>query len=161
VDPQSTLEFRPSHCTLRLEGGYAILYAMPEARKHAGFFLYCREDGGGEESLSITYRGPALGDAPFTDLADPYHTGGRENVSTVNYAFGGPHAHARYRFERGELRFHRPPRALLDIGSDDTPDSAHVELGVDLHFEGDRRFRAALRICPDYPRYGPVSDPVE
>lgn len=162
VDPASTLDFRPSHCTLRLAGWYAADALLP-GPPHAVFFLFCQEHGGSEESLSITYDGPPVGDAPLTDLADPYHTGGREDVTPVSYVFGGPQAHARYRFDEGEVRFHRPPRSRLDAATaaDDDGRGAYVELGIDLHFEGDRRFRAALRICPSYADYGPVSDPVE
>jgi hypothetical protein len=55
----------------------------------AGFFLLCQEYGGSGEVLSITHDGPPVGDAPLTDLADPYHSGGREDVTTVSCVFGG------------------------------------------------------------------------
>ncbi len=162
VDPASTLDFRPSHCTLHLGGWYANEELLPGPPR-AVFFLFCQEHGSSEESLSITYRGPPVGDAPLTDLADPYHTGGRDDVTLVSYAFGGPQAHARYRFDEGEVRFHRPPRSLLDAATATDTDGHgdYVELGVDLRFEGDRRFRAALRICPSHADHRPVSDPVE
>lgn len=37
----------------------------------------------------------------------------------------------------------------------------YVEPGLDLRFEGKRRFRAALRISPSYEHNEPASDPVE
>lgn len=156
VDPASTLDFHPSHCRLDLAGWYAIDQALLDPR-HVDIFLFCEQHGGSENSLAIRYNGAPVDDTPLTGLADPYHTGGREKVTTVSYAFGGPHNHGRYRFEAGEVRFHRPPRARLEH---DGSRGNHVELGVDLRFEGERRFRAALRICPTYADTGPVSDPV-
>lgn len=161
VDPDSTLDFRPDGCTLRLGGRYAIEVALLDPPP-ASFDLFCRE--GADQSLRIQYAGVPVGDDPITDLADPYHTGGREHVNTVSYSLGAP-TNARYRFEAGEVRFDRRPRARLNAndagaGSGDGR-GGYVELGMDLRFEGNRRFRAALRICPSYERYGPVSDPVE
>jgi len=156
-DAASTLDFHPSRCTLRLSGWYALEMALPDASQ-VGWFLFCEEQSasGSETSLAIRYRGPPVDDAPLPDLADPYATGGRD-ATTVSFAFGAPRAPGRYRFEQGEIRFRRPPRALLGLAAgDDTV----VEVALDLRFEGDRRFRAALRICPSYADMGPVSDPV-
>ena len=156
VDPASTLDFHPYNCTLRLEGWYAMEIALAGPR-NVSWSLICQEQGTHERALAIRYSGEPVDDAPITDLADPYHTSGREGVTTVSFDVYGPHAPPHRRFEAGEVRFRRPPRALLereDVGS------RHVEVDLDLRFEGDLRLRAALRICPDYPHYGPVSDPV-
>ncbi|MGE3544189.1 MAG: hypothetical protein AB7L28_09655, partial [Kofleriaceae bacterium] len=160
VDPASTLGFIPYGCWLRLEGRYAMEQALAEPPP-AIFDLLCRE--GADESLQILYQGAPVGDDPITDLADPYHTDRRENVNTVSYSVGAP-TNARFRFEAGEIRFQRIPRARLDVndaGAQRDARGGYVELGLDLRFEGDRRFRAALRICPTYADYGPVSDPIE
>ena len=160
VDPASTLGFAPSSCTLHLAGRYAIEVAY-DAPPPAIFDLFCSE---GDEGLRIIYRGAPVGHDSITDLADPFHTGGRENVNTVNYSLGAP-TNARYAFKAGEIQFQRLPRARLNMYDVPAPRDdglgGYVELGLDLRFEGNRRFRAALRICPTYASTGPVSDPVE
>jgi hypothetical protein len=152
IDPASTLDFHPSRCTLQLAGWYALNYAVLD--REVNIFLFCQEPGRDERSLAIRYHGAPVSDVPLEDLLDPFHTDGRENANTVSYAF--PHPPARYRFERGVVTFDRPPRSKLETSHE----SRYAELGLDLHFEGNRRFRAALRICPSYERTGPVSDPV-
>jgi hypothetical protein len=154
VDPSNTLDFHPSRCELRLAGWYALDHAILE-RRHVDLALFCQQPGGEERSLSILYHGPPVTDAPIDDLLDPFHTGGREGATTVSYAF--PHPPARYRFERGVVRFDRPPKSRLESAREDP----YVEIGLDLGFEGNRRFRAALRLCPQYEHTGPVSDPVD
>jgi hypothetical protein len=159
VDPASTLGFRPYGCTLRLGGRYAIGVALSNPPP-ATFDLLCLE--GADKSLRILYQGAAVGTAPITDLADPFNTGGREHANTVSFSLGAP-TNARYRFESGEVRFDRLPRARLAANAaarSDDGRGGYVELGVDLRFEGNRRFRAALRMCPSYEKFGPVSDPV-
>jgi hypothetical protein len=157
VDPASTLGFQPYACWLKLDGRYAntVAYANPPP---AILDLFCRE--GADEALRIIYTGAPVGTSAITDLVDPYHTGGREPANTVSYSLGAP-TNGRYRFDGGEIRFQRPPRAVIDASpAPGDGRGAYVELGVDLRFEGDRRFRAALRICPTYARQGPVSDPI-
>jgi hypothetical protein len=163
VDSASTLDFRPSNCTLDLGGRYASEVAYPNPAP-ATFSLLCSE---GDEAMAIQYRGGGgggpVGTDPITDLVDPFHTGRRERVNTVNYMLGAP-TNARYVFEAGELRFNRAPRARMKIydtaASSRNDGGGYVELGLDLRFEGNRRFRASLRLCPRYEDQGPVSDPV-
>lgn len=94
------------------------------------------------------------------DLLDPLDTDGRENPNTLSFAFNGPDGIAHHRVLEGEVRFHRPPRSWLEAAADARDGrSAHMELGLDLRFEGDRRFRGALRICPRYQRWGPAPSP--
>jgi hypothetical protein len=155
VEPTSTLNFRPSYCVLRLAGWYALRVALLD-QPRVDVSLLCQQSSEGERSLTIRYHGAPVSDAPLTDLVDPFHTGSREDATTVSYSFVSPRGLSRYPFERGEIRFYHPPRPRLET----PPDDRYVEIGMDLHFEGNRRFRAALRICPSYERTGPVSDPV-
>lgn len=156
--PESTLDFRPSRCELHLAGWYALRMALSD-RRQVDISLSCREVRDGERFLTIRYHGAPVGEASLTDLADPLHTGGREGVTLVNHAVEGPLGLVHHRFERGEIRFDRPPRGRLE--AEPSPHGKYVEIGLDLHFEGNRRFRAALRLCPTYAPTGPVSDPVE
>jgi hypothetical protein len=154
VDPASTLDFRPTRCRLDLAGWYALRVAYGGAPVGA-LFLFCEAPGDDEESLAIRYVGSPVTGAPLTELVDPYTDG--DDLDTVSYAFGAPRAPARYRFEGGVVRFDRPPRPVLAVRDGE----AHVELGLDLRFEGGRRWRAALRVCPTYAATGPVSDPID
>lgn len=157
LDPATTLDFRPAHCRLDLGGWYAVREALLD-RPQVDLSLFCQDPRPDERALSIRYHGAPVGEGPITDLWDPFHTGDREGASTVNYSFVSPRGLDRHRFERGELWFHRPPRPRREV--DPSAHGSYVEIGLDLRFEGDRRFRAALRICPTYARTGPVSDPV-
>ncbi len=154
VDPASTLDFRPTECRLDLAGWYAARVGLSGAPQVA-IGLFCRERAGSEESISLLYRGAPVDGVPLTDLLDPFHTEGRENASTLSYAFDGPNGIAHLRFLGGEVRFHRAPRPWLEAEAEGGG-GAYVELGLDLRFEGDRRFRAALRICPSYAPWGPA-----
>jgi hypothetical protein len=160
IDPASTLGFQPSSCTLNLGGRYSIEIGLDKPPPGT-FDLFCSE---GDEGLRIIYRGGPVGTGPISDLVDPFHTEGRESVNTVNYMVGAP-TNARYGFEAGELRFYRLPRmrmTMYDTNASSSDDrGGYVELGLDLRFEGKRRFRAALRICPSYEHFGPASDPIE
>ena len=150
-DPASTLDFSPPGCSLRLEGRYAMEQALPNPPL-AAFVLTCQQAGDPARVLVIRYQGPEVSAAPIADLVDSTVASGA--VGTVTYALEGSRA-GRLRFRAGELRFRAPPRALLDPASDAGP----IEVDLELHFEGEKHFRASLRMCPTYEDQRAVSDP--
>jgi hypothetical protein len=155
VDPASTLDFHPTECRLELAGWYAARVGL-DGPPRASVFLFCSEREGSEESITLRYNGPPI-EGSLTELFDPFHTDGRDNANLMSYAYDGPNGMARYRFLGGEVRFHRPIRPWMEATSEAREGrSSYVEVGLDLRFEGDRRWRAAMRICPDYGAWGPA-----